>query len=85
MTALSLPAATATVVLTELIPGRYLLRVAGRARGPEVREALLARGHALVAQAREGARRDLPDGLRRQVDRCRAVINEGCAAARLAQ
>ena len=76
VTALSLPAATATVVLTVLIPGLYLLRVAGRARSPEVREALLARGHALVAQAWEGALRDLPDALRRQVER----VAQECAA-----
>ena len=67
--ALSLPAAVAAVVHTELIPGLYLLRVARRARVPEVRDRLRAQGHALVTNAREGLLRELPEALRRKAER----------------
>ena len=67
--ALSLPAAVAVVVHAELIPGLYLLRVAGRARVPEVRDRLRAQGHALVTKAREGLLRELPEALRRKAER----------------
>ena len=68
VTALSLPTGVASVVLDELIPGLYLLRVAGRARAPEVRDTLLAAGHALLTKAREGALRELPEAARRRVE-----------------
>lgn len=86
--ALSLPTAAATAVLTLLIPGQYLLRVAGRARSPEERDTLLARGRALVARAREGALRDLPEALRGQAERaaqeCAAlfVASSACVEGR---
>ena len=67
--ALSLPAAVAAVMHTELIPGLYLLRVARRARVPEVRDRLHAQGLALVTKAREGLLRELPEALRRKAER----------------
>ncbi len=74
--ALSLAPTVSTLVLTELIPGLYLLRVAAMAKGAENREALRAQGHALVTKAREGVLATLPDELRRRIDRVAQV----CAA-----
>lgn len=72
---LSLPPAVSTSVMSELIPGLYLLRAAGRARDAETREGLRTRGQALVSRARAGVLGSLPDAARRQVER----VAQGCA------
>lgn len=67
--ALSLSSAVSASVLGELIPGLYLLRVAGRTRDSEPRERLRAVARALLERARTGALSTLPDALRRTVER----------------
>lgn len=72
---LSLPPAVSASVMAELIPGLYLLRVAGRARDAETRDGLRTRGQELVKRARAGVLGSLSQEARRRVER----VAQACA------